>query len=245
MATTKEANLPSTEPSVEVETKDQTEWNPVHVNNLLAQQDFASLVSTSCLYRHFDVDRLLDVVDWTRQHGFVETNVPVLYMYIRNLIKWDIGRVLTEADFLHALESVVLLLLRTSQDAAVCQRLLAEEDSVKSVYMNLRLKMNNWLEKFKGKKWPTLRHVVNQLADSHRSVKTLPSPVWCTKCETAVLSRNTIYFGTPSPGHIRSAKEINSKVQTVRAEVAKKFFDWSKERTWAEFLKQDYTDSST
>lgn len=231
---------PSLEPSVE--SKDPYDWNPSEINDLLSSQDFSRLVSNECLYRFFDTERSMEVVDWCKTHGYNEGHVPVLYMYLRNLIKWESGRVMTDRDFQHALECVVFLLLRTLQDVTVCSRLFAMEDA-KKCYAILRSKINGWLIKFMGHKWPSLRLIVTKLSNSLPSFNTYPSPVWSTQCSTAMMSSSTIYFSTPTPSLMRSARENESKVNEVRQEVAQKFFDWSKERTWKEFLNQDYTDS--
>lgn len=213
-------------------------WNEKMMDDLLAAQDFGTLLSNSYLYRHFDSDRLFQVVDWTRLHGCEKGHVPILYMYLRNLIKHEVGMVLSQQQFEEALFCVVNLLLRTAQDVVCCKRLYAVK-GVEDCYSNLRAKIHYWLDKFTHRRWPTLRKMIS----SHTLTSDVsPPPVWCTACSVSMISASTIYFRQPSDELIQSAKETSAHVKDIRAEVTTNFLGWAKERTWKEFLTQDYKD---
>jgi len=102
----------------------------------------------------------------------------------------------------------------------------------------LREKINHWLEKFKGKPWPTLRDIVSQVSDADP----LPSPAWVTQCSHG--GYRSVYFLTPDDSLVASAKENQEKVNNTRSEVKEKFLVWAQERTWVEFLSQDFVSDS-
>lgn len=207
-------------------------WNEVNVSNMLQKNDFSSLMSNGCLYYHLDTDREMDAVEWCYMHGFEEQNVPVLYMWIRNNIKHSIGNVCDKPRFQKSLLATIVLLLRVAQDEEVCRRILAQKDL--NAYTILREKINHWLEKFKGKQWPTLRDLVSQV----NVVGALQSPAWISKCVGG--GYRSIYFTTPDDNLVASAQENKKNVDDARDAVREKFLAWAQERTWVEFLSQDF-----
>lgn len=218
-------------------------WDAKRLGELVDRQCFGELVTNDVLYRYFDTERLFEVVDWSYVQGFKKGHVPILYMYVRNMIKHDRGMVMSEASFEHALLAVVFLLMRTIQDVAACKRLYAVKE-VEACYTVLRSKMNSWLEKFRGRRWQSLRSLIVSSQKLKPETGIYPSPAWCTQCSANRFSSSTIYFGTPSPELISSTKETDDHVNAVRTEVGNAFLSWAKERKWTEFLTQNYRDLS-
>lgn len=218
-------------------------WDAKRLGELVESQCFGQLVTNDVLYRYFDKDRIFEAVDWSYIEGFKKGHVPILYMYVRNMIKHDCGSVMSQAAFEHTLLAVVFLLMRTIQDVAACKRIFAIKD-VERAYTILRTKMNVWLEKFRGRRWQSLRSVIVSSQKLKPDSGIYPSPAWCTQFSANRFSSSTLYFGTPSPEIISSAKETNDHVNDIRAEVGEAFLAWAKERKWTEFLTQDYKDLS-
>lgn len=212
-------------------------WNEGDATDMLSKNDFSNLMSNSGLYYHLDNNREMDTVEWCYEHGFEEQNVPVLYMWIRNSIKYGIGNVCDKQRFQKSLLATVVLLMRVAQDEEVCRRILAQKEL--SAYSVLREKVNHWLEKYKGKQWPTLRDIVSQVADADP----LPSPAWVTQCSHG--GYRSVYFYTPDDSLVASAKENQKNVDNTRNEVREKFLAWAQERTWVEFLSQDFRPNET
>ena len=222
-------------------TSDLRLWDAKHLGDLVETQRFGELVTNDVLYRYFDKERIFEVVDWSFVEGYKKGHVPILYMYIRNMIKHDTGTVMSQAAFERSLLAVVFLLMRTIQDVAACKRLFAIKD-VENAYTILRTKMSSWLEKFRGRRWQSLRSLIVSSPKLKPDGGIFPSPAWCTKFSSNRFSSSTLYFGTPSPEIISSARETNDHVNEIRAEVGNAFLAWAKERKWTEFLTQDYKD---
>jgi hypothetical protein len=218
-------------------------WDAKRLGELVDRQCFGQLVTNDVLYRYFDRDRIFEAVDWAFVEGFKKGHVPILYMYVRNMVKHDCGSVMSQAAFEHSLLAVVFLLMRTIQDVAACKRLFAVKD-VERAYTILRAKMNVWLEKFRGRRWQSLRSLIVTSQKLKPESGIYPSPAWCTQFSANRFSSSTLYFGTPTPEIISSARETNDHVNEIRAEVGNAFLAWAKERKWTEFLTQDYRDLS-
>ena len=93
MSSTPEPNVIH-EPSAEEETTttslttpDIRQWDAKRLGELVESQSFGSIVTNDVLYRYFDKDRIFEAVDWSYVEGFKKGHVPVLYMYVRNMIK--------------------------------------------------------------------------------------------------------------------------------------------------------------
>lgn len=220
------------------------ELDTVYLNTLTDEQNFGSLLSNDVLYKYFDTDRCLKVVGWTYVNGFKKGIVPILYMYIRNMIKPSTGMVISENSFNHVLIAVVFMLMRTAQDVVACKRILASKNAGKT-YNILRRKLNHWLDKFKGTEWAELSTVIatNDKLNPGDSI-VYPSPVWCTNCNPNMFSTTTIYFGTPNSELVHSANETVAHIDTIRKNVAHEFVSWVKGLKWNEFLSSDYPDTT-
>lgn len=210
------------------------------LKKLTDMQHFEVLLSNDVLYKYFDTDRCFKIVGWTFVHGYKKGIVPILYMYIRNIIKPSTGMVLSESMFNNALIAVVYMLMRTAQDVVACQRILASKEALKT-YSIIRTKLDRWLDKFKNREWPELSTVIvtNEKLNPGESV-VYPSPVWCTNCKSSMFSTMTIYFGTPKEEFINSANETVSHVDALRKKVARDFVEWVKDLKWHEFLTKDF-----
>ena len=224
-------------------TSDLRLWDAKKLGDLVEHQRFGELVTNDVLYRYFDRERIFEVVDWSFVEGYKKGHVPILYMYIRNMVKHDTGTVMSQAAFERSLLAIVFLLMRTIQDVAACKRLFAIKD-VENAYTILRTKMSAWLEKFRGRRWQSLRSLIVSSPKLKPDEGIFPPPAWCTQFSSNRFSSSTLYFGTPSPEIISSARETNDHVNEIRAEVGNAFLAWAKERKWTEFLTQDYKDLS-
>lgn len=207
-------------------------WAETDMDDALQKNNFTHLMGNSGLYYYMDYEREMETVEWCYTHGFEEQNAPILYMWLRNSIKPSVGNVCDKYRFQRSLLGTVTLLMRVAQDEEVCRRILAQKNLV--AYNVLREKLNHWLEKFKGKPWPSLRDIVSQVADADP----LPSPAWVTQCSRG--GYRSVYFYTPDDSLVASAKENQEKVNATRSEVRKEFLAWAQERTWVEFLSQNF-----
>lgn len=213
-------------------------WDPDRLATLLASQDFGTLMSKGCLYALFDTHRLPQVVDWCESQGADYGHVPIIYMYLRNLLAPASGTVMGEKTFLEALYGVVAMLLRTAQDIACCTRLFAAKDAG-PVYGFLRAKLSFWLRKFRGREWPDLAHLVSEF-DQFKTGVVVASPAWATACTVSMVSSNTIYFATPKPEVVASVSETEDKAVDIRAATAEAFLEWAAKQTWESFLDTDF-----
>lgn len=207
-------------------------WSESDASDMLKKNDFTSLMGNSGLYYYLDSEREMDTIEWCYIHGFKEQNVPILYMWIRNNVKYGIGNVCDKQRFQQSLLATVVMLMRVAQDEHVCRRILAQKDL--NAYNVLREKVNHWLEKYKGKQWPTLRDIVSQVVVTD----SLPSPAWVTQCTRG--GYRSVYFMTPDDSLVASARENDENVNLVRSRVRDAFLTWAQERTWVEFLSQDF-----
>lgn len=225
----------------EVQWPETHEFSAEKVAELLHQERYSECCSV--LVYALDTFRSSVAVNWCQVYGFRRGHVPVLYYFIRNVLKHRVGRVPSTDDLTITMRAVALLLMRTAQDTRAASIDMAKDVSV--VYPLLRDKLCAWLQAWNATDLPSVKTVIPFLETWHAAnTDSLPLPTWVTSLRCSMLGY-TLTWGDPT-AHDSAAFKRNQGMRATRADTAVAFLTFLARTpdtfTWMQLLHVDMSD---
>lgn len=205
-------------------------WSGATMDDLLRKQDWSKLMEH--LYSVLDRRRCREAADWIKVHA-EEGHVALLYIYLRNGVKYIGRRVLRTQEFTYWVKVWVYLVFRCVEDALTCSKVMGLKKTNEA--LALIQKTLGWLAAYEGfAEWPSPAAV---LADMHVPDRPFASPAWIPGFEVAKVG-HSVYFDTGTQDVMRACAHNEGHFSATQAEIrAELLKELEVVDTWEAFMR--------
>lgn len=205
-------------------------WNGATMDELLEKKDWYKLVSH--IYNVLDNHHCREAADWVKVHA-EGGHVALLYVYLRNGVKYIGRRVLRTQEFNYWVKVWVYLTFRCVEDSLTCYQVMGLKKT--SECLALIQKTMRWLSTYESfDEWPTPREI---LADMNVLEKPYASPAWIPGFDVAKVG-HSVYFDTGAPDVLRACTHNDAHFSETQAGIRGSLLkEMSGVDTWEAFMK--------
>ncbi len=205
-------------------------WNGATMDELLEKQDWSKLMEH--LYKVLDSHRCREAADWIKIHA-EGGHVALLYIYLRNGVKYIGRRVLRTQEFNYWVKIWVFLTFRCVEDSLTCSKVMGLKKT--NECLALIQKTMGWLSAYEAfGEWPTPKEILGDMA---RGEKPFASPAWIPGFEVAKVG-HSVYFDTGAPDVLRACTHNGAHFSATQAEIREGLLkEMAEVETWEAFMK--------